>query len=218
MSLIPGKLAPDFTLDSLDNKGMVESLSLGFMKGKFVVLMFYPEDFLYSTPTDLFYASEPLLDMFSESTDCYLLAISTEHIASQVQRHAAPRSEAGLKSVKIRVAYDPTGDVAKKFGVYKEEENIRFRTLIIIDPEGKINTIGECDLPPVGGSKEKSLRQVTRFIIAPYFLYLLKQAKAVSLMQMHADEDDEDSDDFDSDEEDEIPEDEETVVTEHGEQ
>ena len=83
MSLIPGDLAPDFILDSVDDEGMVESLSLDTMKGKFVVLMFYPVDFGYVTPTE-FYALEPLLEKFS-SMDCCLLAISTEHINSQLK-------------------------------------------------------------------------------------------------------------------------------------
>ena len=43
--------------------------------------------------------------------------------------------------------------------VYKEEENICFRALFIIDPEGKIVTIEKCDLP-VGVSMEEQLRQV----------------------------------------------------------
>ena len=61
--------------------------------------------------------------------------------------------------MKIRLASDPTGKVAKKYGVYKEEENICFRALFIIDPEGKIVTIEKCDLP-VGVSMEEQLRQV----------------------------------------------------------
>ena len=157
MSIIPGNLAPDFTLNSVDEEGMVESFSLNAKKGKFVVLMFYPVDFGYVTPTE-FYALEPLLEKFS-SLDCCLLAISTEHIASQIKCHAAPRSEAGLNSMKIKLASDPTGEVAKKYGVYKEEENICFRALFVIDPEGKIVTIEKCDLP-VGVSMEESLRQV----------------------------------------------------------
>ena len=61
--------------------------------------------------------------------------------------------------MKIKLASDPTGEVAKKYGVYKEEENICFRALFIIDPECKIVTIEKCDLP-VGVSMEESLRQL----------------------------------------------------------
>merc|ERR1719369_446388 len=92
---------------------------------------------------------------------CLLLAISTEDISSQVKFQAASRSIAGLNSMKIKYASDPTGEVAKKYGVHKEVESICFRALFIIDPEGKIvTTIEKCDLPVGVGSMAKSSRQV----------------------------------------------------------
>ena len=54
--------------------------------------------------------------------------------------------------------------MAKKYGVYKMEENICFRALFIIDPKGKIVTIEKCDFP-VGCSMEEQLRQVLAAII-----------------------------------------------------
>ena len=156
MALVPGDLAPDFTLDSV-LEGKVEHISLSSMKGKYVVLMFYPVDFGYVTPTE-FYSLEPLLETFS-SLNCSLLAISTEHIPSQIKFQAAPREEAGLNCMKIRLASDPVGEVSRKYGMYKLEKNISFRALFIIDPDGKIITIEKCDFP-VGCSMEMQLRQV----------------------------------------------------------
>ena len=161
MALVPGDIAPDFILDSVLD-GKVESISLSSMKGKYVVLMFYPVDFGYVTPTE-FYSLEPLLETFS-NINCPLVAISTEHTSSQIKYQATPRAEAGLNFMKIRLASDPTGDVAKKYGVYKEEENICYRALFIIDPDGKIITIEKCDLP-VGCNMEEQLRQVQAAII-----------------------------------------------------
>ena len=106
-----------------------------------------------------FYFLEPLLEKFS-SLSCSLLAISKEHIPSQ----AAPMTEAELNFMRVRLAFDPVGEVAKKYGVYKMEENICFRTLFIIDPKGKIVTIEKCDFP-VGCSMEEQLRQVLAAII-----------------------------------------------------
>ena len=39
MALVPGDLAPDFTLDSVLD-GKVDSINLSSMKGKYVVLIF----------------------------------------------------------------------------------------------------------------------------------------------------------------------------------
>eukprot|EP00091_Calanus_sinicus_P015680 TRINITY_DN3419_c0_g1_i7.p2 TRINITY_DN3419_c0_g1~~TRINITY_DN3419_c0_g1_i7.p2 ORF type:complete len:173 (-),score=76.64 TRINITY_DN3419_c0_g1_i7:2-520(-) len=156
MALVPGDLAPDFTLDSVMD-GKVESISLSSMKDKYVVLVFCPVDFGYVTPTE-FYSLEPHLETFS-TINCELVAISTEHISSQIKYQATPRAEAGLNFMKIRLASDPTGDVAKKYGVYKQEENICFSSNFIIDPEGKIITMEKCDFP-VGCSMGEQLKLV----------------------------------------------------------
>ena len=93
-----------------------------------------------------------------------MLAISTEHISSQIKYQSTPRAEAGLNSMKIRLASDPTGDVAKKYGVYKEEENICFSSNFIIDPEGKIITMEKCDLP-VGCNMGEQLKKVQAALV-----------------------------------------------------
>ena len=60
------------------------------MRGQHVLLMFYPVDFGYVTPTE-FYSLAPLLPLLDDF-DCSVLAISTEHISSQKNSQAAPRS------------------------------------------------------------------------------------------------------------------------------
>ena len=103
MALEPGDIAPDFSLDSVLD-GKVESISLheGQVRSLDIVL-----DFGYVTPTE-FYFLEPLLEKFS-SLNCSLLAISTEHIPSQIKYQAAPMMEAGLTFMCVRLASAPVG-------------------------------------------------------------------------------------------------------------
>ena len=71
MSLIPGNLAPDFTLNSVDEEGMVESFSLNDKKGKFVVLMFDLVFFGHVTPAEFYPFLEPILEhLLSMDLDC----------------------------------------------------------------------------------------------------------------------------------------------------
>ena len=44
-ALIPGEIAPDFSLDSVLD-GKVESISLSSKKDKYIVLMFFSVDFM----------------------------------------------------------------------------------------------------------------------------------------------------------------------------
>ena len=37
--------------------------------------------------------------------------------------------------------------VARKYGVYKAEENIAFRSSFLVDPEGVIVSMEKCDIP-----------------------------------------------------------------------
>ena len=59
--------------------------------------MFYPMDFGYFTPTE-FYFLVPLLPLLVDF-DCSVLAISTEHISSQRNSQATPRSTLSLFSL-----------------------------------------------------------------------------------------------------------------------
>ena len=107
-SLLPGDRAPDFTLNSvLDNKEeqvktfllfaiseTLNQVSLSSLRGQHVLLMFYPVDFGYVTPTE-FYSLAPLLPLLADF-DCSVLAISTEHISSQRNSQATPRSTSSL--------------------------------------------------------------------------------------------------------------------------
>ena len=184
-SLLPGDRAPDFTLNSvLDNKEEQVihhytsrniltctfihyetfncQVSLSSMRGQHVLLMFYPVDFGYVSPSE-FYSIAPLLPLLA-SFHCSLLAISTEHINSQKNSQAAPRShlhmqklflllktnlrsEGGLEGMGVRLASDPVGEVARLYGVYKAEENLAFSAFYLIDPEGNIVAMEKCDFP-----------------------------------------------------------------------
>jgi len=143
----------------LDNKE--EQVSLSSMRGQHVLLMFYPVDFGYVTPTE-FYSLAPLLPLLDDF-DCSVLAISTEHISSQKNSQAAPRSEAGLDGMGVRLVSDPVGEVARLYGVYKAVENLAFSAFYLIDPEGNIIAMEKCDFP-VGRSTEEQVKMVARVL------------------------------------------------------
>ena len=112
MALLPGNKAPDFTLNSvlegreekvnfniilskiisrfkiIDMSTSIQ-VNLSQFRGQHVLVMFYPVDFGYVTPTE-FYSLAPLLSSL-ENMNCALLAISTEHISSQKKSQMSPR-------------------------------------------------------------------------------------------------------------------------------
>merc|ERR1711990_762370 len=148
--------APDFTLNSVLD-GQQEKVNLSELRGQHVLVMFYPVDFGYVTPTE-FYSLAPLIPELSDMK-CTLLAISTEHISSQMKSQITPRSQAGLDLLGVRLASDAAGEVARLYGGYKSEENLAFRASFLIDPEGYLVAIEKCDFP-VGRSMEEQVRVV----------------------------------------------------------
>ena len=67
----------------------MNQVSLSSLRGQHVLVMFYPVDFGYVTPTE-FYTLAPLLPLLKDF-NCSVLAISTEHISSLRNSQAAPR-------------------------------------------------------------------------------------------------------------------------------
>jgi len=145
INLLPNDEAIDFKLDSIFD-GKVESFTLSTLKGKPIMMFFYPVDFGYVSPTE-FYQLEALMDQF-KMLDCEVLAISTEHIPSMIKYLDAEKSIAGLGgNMKIRLVTDPVGKVSKSYGVYKNDENISFKAIILIDPKFRIISCEKFDFP-----------------------------------------------------------------------
>lgn len=131
-----GKLAPDFTL--LSDSG--ESLTLSSLRGKPVVLFFYPKD---DTPVCTVEACE-LRDAFPQfdASNAVILGISPD----TVRKHVRFRSKFGLP---YQLLADTEHAVAELYGVWGEKMlwGRRYmgilRTTFVIDAEGKIAHVFE---------------------------------------------------------------------------
>lgn len=131
-----GRLAPDFTL--LTDAG--EPLTLSSLRGKPVVLFFYPKD---NTPTCTKEACE-LRDAFPQfdDIDAVVLGISPDTVA----KHVNWRRKLGLP---YHLLADTEHAVAAKYGVWGEKTLFGYRymgvlrTTFLIDAAGKIARVFE---------------------------------------------------------------------------
>lgn len=107
--LQPGAHAPDFTLPDAD----MEMVKLSALKGKKVVLYFYPKD---DTPGCTVEAIEfsDLEDEFIKQ-DCLVIGVSRDDCMS----HADFRDKHGLA---VQLLADVDGKVCEKYGVWQEKE------------------------------------------------------------------------------------------------
>jgi peroxiredoxin len=126
--LVPGSIAPDFSLPST----IKDPLSLTSLKGKPVILAFYPGD---STPVcgDQLTLYNELLPLFGEF-DAQLLGISVDSLESHVEFSADHQL-----AFPLLADSDPLGEVARHYGVFDEETQTCERALFVIDRTGRIS-------------------------------------------------------------------------------
>lgn len=122
-----GEPAPAFTLPS----GPGEELSLPELRGRPVILAFYPADW---SPTcgDQMTLYQSVLSRFEER-GARLVGISVDGPWC----HAAFAEARGL-SFPLLSDFEPKGEVARAFGVYRPDDGISERALFVLDTDGVV--------------------------------------------------------------------------------
>lgn len=73
-----------------------------------------------------------------ERYDAQVLGISVDSIPSHV---AFAKSLGGISSYPLLADFHPKGEVAKKYGLWKEDRGISERAIVIVDKEGIVRYI-----------------------------------------------------------------------------
>jgi peroxiredoxin len=125
--LQPGITAPDFTLRTTPN----QSISLNQYRGNPVILVFYPADFSPVCGDEMTLFNE-LLPEF-QRLNAEVMGISVDGVWC----HLAFSKEKNLK-IPLLADFEPKGEVAKKYGVYRKKDGIAERALFLLDKDGII--------------------------------------------------------------------------------
>jgi peroxiredoxin len=145
MTLKTGTEAPDFELRS--HRGGTVKLS-DFRGRKNVVVAFHPLAFTPVCATQMCsYESE--IQKF-ESADTAVLGIS---IDAQPAKTAWAK-ELGISSFDLLSDNYPYGEVATKYGVFREKDGISDRAVFVIDKDGRIAWSKTYDIPQQPGNGE----------------------------------------------------------------
>ena len=125
--LQPGTVAPDFTLHVTPD----QKLSLSELRGRPVILAFYPADWSPVCGDQMALYNE--LHAEFHKFNAALLGISVDgawcHEAFAKDRHL---------HFPLLADFEPKGGVAKKYGVYRDGEGTCERALFVIDKQGVI--------------------------------------------------------------------------------
>lgn len=156
--LTAGTPAPDFILQSSAGTSAGdagEMLKLSDLKGKNVVLAFYPADWSAVCGDQLALYNE-LIPMF-DKLDAELIGISVDSAFC----HQAFRENRNYK-VKLLADFEPKGEVARKYGVYREHDGFTERALFVIDAEGLIrwSYLSPMDVNPGANHILEALKEI----------------------------------------------------------
>ena len=153
MATIINSMVPEFKVQAY-YKNDFTTVSTKDLKGKWSVFFFYPADFTFVCPTELgdmadkYEAFQKMgVEVFSVSTDTHFTH-KAWHDASDT-----------IKKIKYPMLADPTGHLARSFGVYIEEAGLAYRGTFLVDPDGKIK-LAEINDNGIGRNADELLRKV----------------------------------------------------------
>jgi peroxiredoxin len=126
MALAPGDIAPEFTLLTTPD----QKVSLSEFDQP-VVLIFYPADWspVCGDELTMFEAASRLF----HERGAQLLGISVDGVWSHQAFRADHKIEFPLLS-----DFEPKGEVARAYGVYRDQEGVSERALFVIDRDHKV--------------------------------------------------------------------------------
>jgi peroxiredoxin len=123
--LLIGALAPEFTLPQTHSA----RCALNSLLGQPVILVFYPLDWEPVT-RDQLVLCQLFLHEF-EQLGARLIGISVDHVYS----HAAFARDAHLR-FPLLADFQPRGQVARRYGVFRQSKGVSARALFVLDRRG----------------------------------------------------------------------------------
>lgn len=122
--------------------------------GKWSILFFYPADFTFVCPTELGDLADKYDALKKMGVEVY--SVSTDTHFTHKAWHDTSET---IKKIKFPMLADPTGALARHFGVYIEEEGLAYRGTFLINPEGLIK-LAEVNDNGIGRNAEELVRKV----------------------------------------------------------
>jgi peroxiredoxin (alkyl hydroperoxide reductase subunit C) len=146
-----GKKAPDFESKAFVD-GKIEDFKLSKLRGKWVVLFFYPADFTFVCPTEIEGFAEKYEEFKKAGAEIVSVSRDTVYVHKAWVEHDERVAEA-----KYPMVEDRKGDISRDYGVLDEGTGNSQRGLFIINPDGITKYMVITD-DNVGRSTEETFR------------------------------------------------------------
>lgn len=157
MSVLVTKTAPDFTAPSVTPGGSIDDFTLSSLRGKYVVLFFWPLDFTFVCPTEII-AHDKRLKEFSER-GVELVGVSIDSQFTHFAWRNTPVEQGGIGPIGFRMVADVKHEIAKAYGIEHPEAGVALRASFLIDRDGVVQHQQVNNLP-LGRNVDEMIRLV----------------------------------------------------------
>ena len=157
MSVLIAREAPDFTAPAVLPSGEInEQFKLSDLRGKYVVLFFWPLDFTFVCPTEII-AHDRRLAQFKER-NVEVVGISIDSQFTHFAWRSTPVKEGGIGPVQFPMVADITHAITQAYGV-EHPGGVALRASFLIDRDGIVQHQVVNNLP-LGRNVDEMLRMV----------------------------------------------------------
>ena len=157
MSFLVTKDAPDFKATAVLADGSFdEQFSLSALRGKYVVLFFYPLDFTFVCPSEILAFDKKLAEF--EERNCAVVGVSVDSPYTHAAWRRTTVADGGIGEICFPLVSDMSRNIARSYGILLDEE-VALRGLFLIDREGVVRHAVVNDLP-LGRNVDEAVRMV----------------------------------------------------------
>lgn len=157
MSVLVTKQAPDFTAAAVMPDGTFkEDFKLSDLRGKYVVLFFWPLDFTFVCPSEII-AHNNRIDRFRE-LGVELVGVSIDSHFTHFAWKQTPVENGGIGNVQFPLVADVKHDIVRAYGI-EHPDGVALRGSFLIDRDGIVQHQTVNNLP-LGRNVDEMIRLV----------------------------------------------------------
>ena len=157
MKALVTTVAPDFTATAvMPDNTFNEEFKLSDLRGKYVLLFFYPLDFTFVCPSEII-AFDKAVDKFKEK-NCEIVGVSIDSHFSHLAWKNTAINDGGIGNIQFPLVADLDKSISDDYGVLLDM-GIALRGLYLLDKDGVVRHQLINDLP-LGRSVTEALRML----------------------------------------------------------
>ena len=157
MSVLVNRSAPDFVAPAvLADGSIVEHFDFSTLRGKYVVMFFWPLDFTFVCPSEII-AHNNRMDKF-RALGAEVVGVSVDSQFTHYAWRNTPVEKGGIGPVEFTMVADVKHEITRAYGV-EHEDGVALRASFLIDRDGIVQHQVVNNLP-LGRNVDEMLRMV----------------------------------------------------------